>query len=347
MRPTVTSGPVVSCTTISPLPGRNRAVCFLLRSLSGHPGRTLSAIVLYGARKFLSTVARAAAIKRSQNSKSTKDFTNRPNPQKPGIPSASYRFSNVNSDTMTFTWMVNRPFNTTSAKPLDFDKEAHMEIVVTGRHTQIRQKFRDVVESKMNRVTAIAPDSQRAQVVLTHEGNPRQADTARRVEITVIAGSTVIRAEASSTDEYSALDMALDKLTLRLRRARDRRKDHRRGYIHPAPVDLGPVTPPQEKSQPAPVDENNTSPQAAVASDLGPGESVEVQVGDTPIVIRRKLHIANPMSIDEALYEMELIGHDFFLFVNKETNRPSVVYHRHGWSYGVFEIDTAENVNKQ
>ncbi|MDU2420793.1 MAG: ribosome-associated translation inhibitor RaiA [Bifidobacterium scardovii] len=215
-----------------------------------------------------------------------------------------------------------------------------MEIVVTGRHTQIKQRFRDVVESKMNRVTAIAPDAQRAQIVLTHEGNPRQADTAKRVEITVIAGRTVVRAEASSTDEFSALDMALDKLTLRLRRTRDRRKDHRRGYANPAPIDLGVVEPPVE--EPA-EEEPNNSP-AAVASDLGPGESVEVQVGDTPIVIRRKLHIAEPMSIDEALYEMELIGHDFFLFVNKETGRPSVVYHRHGWSYGVFEIDTPENV---
>ena len=94
-------------------------------------------------------------------------------------------------------------------------------------------------------------------------------------------------------------------------------------------------------------EEPNNSPEAAVASDLGPGESVEVQVGDTPIVIRRKLHIAEPMSIDEALYEMELIGHDFFLFVNKETGRPSVVYHRHGWSYGVFEIDTPENIKNK
>ena len=216
-----------------------------------------------------------------------------------------------------------------------------MELVVTGRHTQLKQRFRDVVESKMNRVTAIAPDAQRAQIVLTHEGNPRQADTAKRVEITVIAGRTVVRAEASSTDEFSALDMALDKLTLRLRRTRDRRKDHRRGYANPAPIDLGVVEPPVE--EPA-EEEPNNSPAAAVASDLGPGESVEVQVGDTPIVIRRKLHIAEPMSIDEALYEMELIGHDFFLFVNKETGRPSVVYHRHGWSYGVFEIDTPENV---
>ncbi|KAA8817350.1 ribosome-associated translation inhibitor RaiA [Bifidobacterium callitrichos] len=220
-----------------------------------------------------------------------------------------------------------------------------MEIVVTGRHTQIKQRFRDVVENKMNRVTAIAPDAQRAQVVVTHEGNPRQADIAKRVEITIIAGSTVVRAEASSADEYSALDMALDKLTLRLRRTRDRRKDHRRGYTNPAPVDLGVVEPESvEENEP---EEPNNSPAAAVASDLGPGESVEVQVGDTPIVIRRKLHIAEPMSIDEALYEMELIGHDFFLFVNKETGRPSVVYHRHGWSYGVFEIDTPENVAKQ
>lgn len=220
-----------------------------------------------------------------------------------------------------------------------------MEIVVTGRHTQIKQRFRDVVENKMNRVTAIAPDAERVQIVVTHEGNPRQADTAKRVEITVIAGRTVVRAEASSTDEYSALDMALDKLTLRLRRTRDRRKDHRRGYTNPVPVDMGVVTPEPVEEEPV-TEEPNNSPQAAVASDLGPGESVEVQVGDTPIVIRRKLHIAEPMTIDEALYEMELIGHDFFLFVNKDTNRPSVVYHRHGWSYGVFEIDTPENVAK-
>lgn len=220
-----------------------------------------------------------------------------------------------------------------------------MEIVVTGRHTQIKQRFRDVAENKMNRVTAIAPDAERVQIVVTHEGNPRQADTAKRVEITVIAGRTVVRAEASSTDEYSALDMALDKLTLRLRRTRDRRKDHRRGYTNPVPVDMGVVTPEPVEEEPVPEEPNN-SPQAAVASDLGPGESVEVQVGDTPIVIRRKLHIAEPMTIDEALYEMELIGHDFFLFVNKDTNRPSVVYHRHGWSYGVFEIDTPENVAK-
>lgn len=223
-----------------------------------------------------------------------------------------------------------------------------MEIVITGRHTQIKQRFRDVVDSKMNRVTAIAPDAQRIQVVLTHEGNPRQADSAKRVELTVQAGKTVIRAEASSADEFSALDMALDKLIQRLRRVRDRRKDHRRGLEHP-PV---PVVLPEDEQAGDQGDQGqepnlDNSAQSAVASDLAPGQSVEVQVGDTPIVIRRKLHIAEPMSIDEALYEMELIGHDFFLFVNKETQRPSVVYRRHGWSYGVFEIDTPEHVGQK
>ena len=155
----------------------------------------------------------------------------------------------------------------------------------------------------------------------------------------------MVRAEASSADEFSALDMALDKLTLRLRRTRDRRKDHRRGYSDPVPVDLGVVEPTPEVEEP--VEVPNNSPAEAVAAELGPGESVEVQVGDTPIVIRRKLHIAEPMTIDEALYEMELIGHDYFLSsLNKRTGRPSVVYHRHGWSYGVFEIDTPENVAK-
>ncbi|WP_416517929.1 ribosome hibernation-promoting factor, HPF/YfiA family [Bifidobacterium asteroides] len=223
-----------------------------------------------------------------------------------------------------------------------------MEIVITGRHTQIKQRLRDVVDSKMNRVTAIAPDAQRIQVVLTHEGNPRQADSAKRVELTVQAGKTVIRAEASSADEFSALDMALDKLTQRLRRVRDRRKDHRRGLEHPPlPADLPVDDQTGDEGDQGQESNPDNSAQSAVASDLAPGQSVEVQVGDTPIVIRRKLHIAEPMSIDEALYEMELIGHDFFLFVNKETQRPSVVYRRHGWSYGVFEIDTPEHVGQK
>lgn len=221
-----------------------------------------------------------------------------------------------------------------------------METVITGRHMQVNQKFRDVVDAKMNRVTSIAPDTKRAQIVVTNEGNPRQADIAKRVEITIEASANIVRAEASSSDEYSALDIALDKLTLRLRRIRDRRKNHRPTRKEQKVVDMG--APPIDKPvDPAPVQLQEPQGQDRLLSaDLGPGESIEVQLGDTPIVIRRKLHVAEPMSVDEALYEMELIGHDFFLFVNSGTGRPSVVYRRHGWSYGVLEIDTQEKIGK-
>lgn len=218
-----------------------------------------------------------------------------------------------------------------------------MEIVVTGRHTQVKQRFRDVVETKMNRVTAIAPDAQRAQIVLTHEGNPRQADTAKRVEITVIAGRTVVRAEASSTDEFSALDMALDKLTLRLRRTRDRRKDHRRGYANPVPGDLG-VTAPEPSRR-------CRRKSRTTARGCGRLRSWPWRIRGGPGWGYADCHPSQ--AAHRRAYEHRrgavrdgTVGHDFFLFVNKETGRPSVVYHRHGWSYGVFEIDTPEKVKK-
>jgi hypothetical protein len=62
-------------------------------------------------------------------------------------------------------------------------------------------------------------------------------------------------------------------------------------------------------------------------------------LGDGPLVVREKVHVADPMTLDQALYEMELVGHDFFLFVDKETERPSVVYRRRGYDYGVICLD--------
>ena len=56
-------------------------------------------------------------------------------------------------------------------------------------------------------------------------------------------------------------------------------------------------------------------------------------------MIREKTHAAVPMSLDQALYEMELVGHDFFLFVDAGSGDPSVVYRRRGWSYGVIRLD--------
>lgn len=203
-----------------------------------------------------------------------------------------------------------------------------MEIVVAGRHTDVPERFRQHVTDKLAKLEQLAPRAQRIDVEVTHESNPRQAAAAERVELTVVGKGPVIRAEACADDRYGAFDLAIDKLTERLRRARDRRKSHRGKVPTPASDPL----PPLEELE-----------AAAVAETPAPTEDgvVETTLGDSPVVIREKVHAAQPMTIDDALYEMELVGHDFFLFVDAETAQPSVAYRRRGWSYGVIKLDAA------
>ena len=196
-----------------------------------------------------------------------------------------------------------------------------MEIVVVGRHTELSEKFRLHVEDKLAKIGQLAPTAQRIDVEVTHEKNPRLSGISERVELTVRDKGPVVRAEASADDSYAALDLATTKLQERLRRARDRHKDHRNNTPL-APVDVRPAAVVQPTA-PAPV----------------PGEAVEHMLGDSPVVIREKVHEATPMTVDDALYEMEMVGHDFFLFIDAETAQPSVAYRRHGWSYGVIKLD--------
>ena len=199
-----------------------------------------------------------------------------------------------------------------------------MEIVVAGRHTEVSARYRAHLESKLAKIEQLAPRAQRVDVLVSHEPNPRQSGTCEKVELTVVDKGPVIRAEACADDEYAALDVALGRLLERLRRVRDRRKDHR-NHTPLAPVDVRPPAPePAQEQDPEP----------------GPDGVVEQQLGDSPVVIREKVHHAEPMTIDDALYEMELVGHDFYLFVDAETNQPAVAYRRRGWSYGVIRLDT-------
>lgn len=199
-----------------------------------------------------------------------------------------------------------------------------MEIVVAGRHTEVLPKYRAHVEQKLAKVEQLAPRAQRVDVLVSREANPRQSESRERVELTVVDRGPVIRAEACADDRYAALDLALGKLLERLRRSRDRRKAHR-NHTPLAPVDVRP-----------PGAADDEAPAAAPAAD----GTVETTLGDSPVVIREKVHAAQPMTVDDALYEMELVGHDFFLFVDAETAQPSVAYRRRGWSYGVIKLDT-------
>lgn len=195
-----------------------------------------------------------------------------------------------------------------------------MEIVVTGRRTQVSDRFRRHIESKLAKVTQVAPRMQRIEVMLSHEPNRRQAKACERIEITCRMKGPVIRAEACEDDQYVALDVALDKLMERLRRAADRRLVRRRRSA-PAPV------------QPSALFEVSGADEAVEEEPEGPFD-------DSPIEVRQKVHRSAPMNLEQALLEMELVGHDFYLFHDVDTDQPSVVYRRRGWSYGVIHLET-------
>jgi len=204
-----------------------------------------------------------------------------------------------------------------------------MEIIVVGRHTQVPDRFRTHVEAKLAKAEQLAPRTQRIDVEIAHESNPRQSDQSEVVEITVRGKGPVIRAEAAADDRYAALDLATAKLFERLRRHRDRIKSRRTS----APPTLVPVDvrPPEDIPAPPSADGERT---------ITEDGAVEHTLGDSPVLIREKVHEAQPMTLDDALYEMELVGHDFFLFVDAETAQPSVAYRRKGWSYGVIRLDS-------
>lgn len=214
-----------------------------------------------------------------------------------------------------------------------------MDITVVGRNAEIHPNFREYVEEKVSKVTLFYPRAQRIDVELTHEPNPRQAETAERIELTVFGKGPIIRAEASSSDRYAAVDIATAKLFERLRRARDRAKDHRRRYNAPIAPELGGIF---EEPEPEPVEKEAEEPRDTLrpAGDLKLGEERSEQLGDSPVIVRQKVHEAEPMTVDQALYQMELVGHPWFLFIDKETLQPCVVYHREGWTYGVIRLNT-------
>ena len=216
-----------------------------------------------------------------------------------------------------------------------------MEIVVTGRQIKISDRFREVLEEKLAKVEQLAPRTQRVEVVLSHETTRGAPKGTERVEITCLAKGPVVRAEASSEDKYAALEMASDKLAERLRRAGDRRKvSRRRGGPEFADAVSGLQVAQMGGPEPgAPTDTGDASiPAADPAEPVDPSDRIPAQ-GDSPIGVREKTHSSPPMTLEQALSEMELVGHDFYLFHDVDSGQPSVVYRRRGWSYGVIHLD--------
>ena len=218
-----------------------------------------------------------------------------------------------------------------------------MEIVVSGRHTEVPERFRRLAEEKLLKIGQLAPKAQRTDVELSHERNPRQSQNCEKVEITVRGKGPVIRAEASAEDPAAALDLAFGRLLERLRRSRDRRKVHH-GRQTPHSVRLAPADALPDGAglaggflaggpdEAAGGELDDPADGSSGAAEDGAAE------GASPVVIRAKDHDAVPMTLDQALYEMELVGHDFYLFVDAGSGQPSVVYRRRGWNYGVIRL---------
>jgi ribosomal subunit interface protein len=206
-----------------------------------------------------------------------------------------------------------------------------VDIVLKSRHCELSDRFRSHVEEKLSRLEKHDHRVIRAEVEVDKERNPRQQDRAVKVQLTVFSKGPVIRAEAAAEDKMAALDLALDRMAGQMRRAADRRRVHRGRHT---PVSTGHAFGNGVAPEPA-------APAAPERSDAGRGTHVGpiTVLGDGPLVVREKHHTAAPMTLDQALYEMELVGHDFFLFLDKESERPSVVYRRRGYDYGVITLD--------
>jgi len=225
-----------------------------------------------------------------------------------------------------------------------------MEVIVRGRHITVPARFRQHAAAKLAKLEKLDQKAVRIDVEVSEERNPRQSDRRERVELTIRSRGPAIRAEAAADDKYAALDLAFAKIESRLRRAADRRKVKDTVSVRSPGVlpDAAPESPPGRGVPPSGAAMNGQGPRARAGragersdADQAEPESglVPIQMeGDGPLVLREKVHMASPMTIDQALLEMELVGHDFYLFHDRDCDRFSVVYRRRGYDYGVIRL---------
>jgi len=238
-----------------------------------------------------------------------------------------------------------------------------VDIIFTARHSEVRDKFRQHASTKLAKIEKLDGKAIRIDVQLTAEPAVREADRRERVELTVTSRGPAIRAEAAAEDRFAAFDLALAKLESRLRRACDRRKGRHGAHAAVRLSDLPEADLASDAELPAirlghgggllagngaaaataamaaAADEADAADAALAGEPEQDTHEVPITMqGEGPLVVREKFHAATPMSIDQALFEMELVGHDFFLFTDAACGMPSVVYRRRGYQYGVIRL---------
>lgn len=213
----------------------------------------------------------------------------------------------------------------------DRSKTPAADVVVKGRNVEVPEHFRIHVADKLSRLERFDPSIYLFDVELFHERNRRQRKSCQRVEITARGKGPIVRSEACADSFYGALESATEKLESRLRRSKDRRRVH---YGEKTPVSVSEAT-------------ADLVDDALVLHANGDGgaihdhKSQDLESADYSgpgHIVRTKVHSSAPMSVDDALYQMELVGHDFFFFHDRESDRPTVVYRRHAFDYGLIRL---------
>ena len=206
------------------------------------------------------------------------------------------------------------------------------QVTITGRNVEVPEHFQERVNAKLAKIEKLDPTLTFFHVELQHEPNPRRESEAERLQITATGKGHIARAEAKEDSFYAALETALGKMERSLRKVKVRRENVKSG--HRAQKGTGQIAAElvaeAEAAKPA-KEERYIDPYAETVEDVRPGQ-----------VVRFKEHPATPMSVDDALSEMELVGHDFYLFINEENNKPSVVYRRHAFDYGLISLTDAD-----
>lgn len=218
-----------------------------------------------------------------------------------------------------------------------------VEIVVRGRNVEVPEHFRTHVGERLRRIERYDHKLIRIDVELLHERNPRQSDSCQRIELTCKSRGPAVRSEACASDFYAALDQACTRLENRFRRSADRRRVHH-GRHTPTSVATataavaaqGYEVPPGSLAEA--MSSNGDGSATADSAEPATRQSVGVDDHLPGRIVREKRHPAEPMSMDQALFEMELVGHDFYLFADADSGAPSVVYRRKGYDYGVIRL---------
>lgn len=215
--------------------------------------------------------------------------------------------------------------------------EVGAEVIVKGRNVEIPDHFRIYVSQKLARLERLDRSIRLFDVELKHARNRRQRKFCQQIEITAFGRGPVVRGEARADSFYAAFEAAIDRLEGRLRRDKSRRN-----------VSYGDKTPLSVSEATAVAGATAVDPDVLAAAFSRDGaaepdrrDGADPHAGDDHEpgqIVRTKEHPAKPMTVDEALYEMELVGHDFFLFYDRESDRPSVVYRRRAYDYGLIRL---------